>query len=304
MHKHPHFKVENDQLLYLGIPIIKERMPLSKKTLIEYGSLIPFKRIIPNKRFNNKIVVVEPHPDDAVLSIGGHIINLLKEGNCVELLNVFSKSTVATLQYNNLLKLNDEIYTQIRLEESDFVVKQLLHSEFNSLNQEVALKRGHKSIFNSQPTSLDKKISELLIDILLEKVKDGANHLIFPMGVKGHIDHSVCYLTGLRMTQILDKNVKILFYEELPYSRNKFAFHKQLIELGKRLNISPIYSNIDSNIEQKVSMVLGYRSQNIQTNRNEIECEVKRDSRTVQEEARYLNQQSNGQYFERLWRVK
>jgi len=220
-----------------------------------------------------KKVVLSPHYDDVLLSLGG-IAKKWKENNCViEDWIMFSKSNyIKGDKKGNQDNSNKRVkkVSNIRFKEEKRTAEKLGISKIRPFNLSEALLRGHEfknlreRIINSKDREALDSLKEIIRPLLSEDI-----HIFVPLGI-GHIDH---YLVKKAILELINENKKvkseIFFYEDMPYiSRVPKKELKKLRKLIKGKRITPIDIPID--LKHKLELLPIYESQKINSYSKEI----------------------------------
>lgn len=268
----PFYTFDKNELKYLGLYKIcnlpnEEEIKLD--ILRREGAIIecPSKY----KRKKNTVLVLEPHADDFVLSTLAFCLNK----HNVEVLNIFSKTTLKYFPWIDKIKLNSLEYENIRIKESEFVVKKVLNEEFNSMREESI--RITKKDINEVKNNITKKVEFLLNN------NDSINTILVPMGIGEHPDHIVVF------DAIIDnyekfKNYNIILYPEYPYARCKKSYISRLNKIKNKFKIKNLFVSLDNNIETIVDCISLYKSQFDDINRDQMLGIVREDCRAISTE--------------------
>ncbi|HAB62453.1 MAG TPA: hypothetical protein DCE48_17455 [Lachnospiraceae bacterium] len=193
---------------------------------------------IPKEK-KGRVLLIEPHPDDIVLSMGGSLIQCVE--NCIDItcLCLFSKSGEQE---------------SVRKDENRFIWEELLGCKllFGDLTDYSYRKEeGTNELLTYREcvSMIHKTISAVKPDFL-----------IGPMGIGDHIDHIIVNEALLNIAK--QEFFKIFFYEDFPYAnRDKYYYMKALNKIKNRLEISPFYNPITVQLEDKAKMNMVYQSQ-------------------------------------------
>jgi LmbE family N-acetylglucosaminyl deacetylase len=225
-----------------------------------------------------RLVVIEPHMDDAVLSAGGRLLH--RRGQCrTTILSAVKWSNHTS--YLNLKRdfLNVREVTQLRLEESALVAR-LLGAEFRCLNWTEAplrlwpaerwslatvekfrqIPRAFTGLFpNPKEVSL---LAEQLLQVLNVLAPD---ELWIPMGLGDHVDHrttrNACLLM-LAESRNRFSGVPVVMYEDVPYAT--FFGHAAQIRSGLASSGTRVVratEDITDVFEEKLRLLSLYASQ-------------------------------------------
>lgn len=98
--------------------------------LKQYGAIIE-KDIKSNTDKTMEVLVIEPHPDDFVLSAMGYI----QENMNVTVLNIFSKMKIDSFTWSEHISINEKEYEDLRMLESKVAIQEVLNYDFISLKE-------------------------------------------------------------------------------------------------------------------------------------------------------------------------
>ncbi|MBZ5567596.1 MAG: PIG-L family deacetylase [Acidobacteriia bacterium] len=224
------------------------------------------------------LVVIEPHMDDAVISVGGRLLH--RRGQCrITILSLvkWSNFTTYLLLKRNFLDI-DEI-TRLRERESALAAR-LVGAEHRSLDWTDAplrhcppeqwspamveeFSRAPHSFIDLFPNPEDvTRIAEQLTQLLSRLAPD---EIWMPMGLGDHVDHrttrSACLLM---LAQARDRfpNVPVAMYEELPYAadvEHAKQIRAALTDCGTRLVDGQ--EDITDVFQEKLRLMSVYASQ-------------------------------------------
>ena len=193
-------------------------------------------------------LIISPHPDDAVFSLGQHIINWLKLGKNVKIINVFNSYGAEDLSsenaWNVLLKYgyqNVKELTQARAADNQRVYEKLAITQL-SLNyidasfrhfSNIPVYATAQSLTTGRPSTYD---SDLPAHIIQEISTESYQTILCPYGVGGHVDHAILRNVG----NILKKQKhNVQFYLESPYLWRDLNYLKlsfQILRASSYLN--------------------------------------------------------------------
>lgn len=267
----PFYSIIDNKLLYLGkyeickLPVDEE---IKKKILINEGVILKDNQI-ENKK--NSALVLEPHPDDFVLSALGYTLNRYNTIVC----NIFSKTNINSFTWIKNIKINEKEYESLRLEESKVSIEELLKQHFISLKEEST------RITKNDTKSIEEKILNFIKNVLNQK--SNIDTILVPMGIGNHPDHIIVHNTIMDNYNILNK-MKIILYPEYPYARCKENYINRLEELNSKYKLKKIIIDIEDVMETIVDAISIYRSQFDDINRNQMLAIVREDCRALAQE--------------------
>lgn len=207
-----------------------------------------------NKKF--KIIILSPHLDDAVLSLGEHILKWKKEGKKVTVITVFTRfgddKKIPEFSEDYLSRSgfgSVKMFEIARIKEDKKVMKDFgvdyQHWDF--------IDAGFRGVYKSREELLSGKINKRDIS-LIKKIEDKINKmgkvnlLLIPYGVGGHVDHLIVRKAAEKVL----KNVN--YYFDVPYLWQKFEFLKLIWKIIKAKSLM-------NGSEEKRKKLEGYSSQ-------------------------------------------
>ena len=195
----------------------------------------------------NLLVVLSPHLDDAVFSIGGYLAS--QSHRCVLVLNIFAQSSFVNGSQSNL-----ENGTAIRKQEDKMAFGQMGHVKIQDLDFIDAIDRGipFENVFN-HPAEV------IAADPLIVKVRQALDlyipqdaYVLAPAGFGNHYDHILVRQAGADKANA--------YYAELPYAcRTNYQNEEALRFLKTRqLSVKVAEASI---IEQHLHLAQLYKTQ-------------------------------------------
>ena len=189
------------------------------------------------------LVVIEPHMDDAALSVGGRLLHR-RGRNRITILSVVKYSNFTSYWDLKRDYLDVDTVTALRLRESELAAR-LLGAEHRSLDWTDApirflpadrwsvedLKRILPTVYASMEISPDSKDIAILKEKLrCELERLAPDEIWIPMGLGSHVDHrsvrSACVAMLAEASGRLAK-ASVSMYEDLPYNRESLALQIQ-----------------------------------------------------------------------------
>ncbi|MCU1645024.1 MAG: hypothetical protein JWN03_5299 [Nocardia sp.] len=161
----------------------------------------------------DRIVVVSPHFDDAVLSVGGLIAARVEAGQPVEVLTVFSGSRPIEVRGGRHQAFAD--YT-LRVVEDDRALA-ALGAGAGRLGLYERLFRdprphGPFSLFHTSPEIAQSADTEAVQQAIAEALDNSGTVILAPLGIGNHVDHVIVAVAALRA--IRDQYARVLFFED------------------------------------------------------------------------------------------
>lgn len=225
-----------------------------------------------------RVLVVEPHMDDAVLSVGGMMWQRRHEANFT-VLSVASESNFTS--YHKLDRPFYEVATvsALRRAESE-VVMRLLGGQLDVLgtldaplrysggdwseNWFLAHRRAVSAFTNHSPSP---HAIDLLADLLAARFSaSDAQELWIPMGIGFNADHEAtrnACLAALQRTPSLFERLDVYLYQDTPYVI-EFSEHEPRIATSLReagAVLEPTYSDIGIDLPAKLRLLSVFGSQ-------------------------------------------
>lgn len=250
-------------------------------------------------------VFISPHFDDAVLSCGGMLHQLVKAGQTVWVMTMMAGLFNGKLPHTPIL---DDLHQRWKAGENPLRARQIEDiNALQSLGVEiihipltdcvyrlvngVALYPSEESLFGEvHPDDYARQF----IDEIGLPFRDSPKTVYIPLGVGHHVDHQIIRDWGLRLLQDKPDHIAIKFYAEYPYLNTDHAIDEAL----DYYSISLIPNNVilgDDDIQAKVDAIAYYESQ-ISTfwmSLDAMEADVKQSSTHPQ----------TGEYVERFWDI-
>jgi LmbE family N-acetylglucosaminyl deacetylase len=251
------------------------------------------------------ILVVEPHSDDAYLSVGGMLLCLRKTIHQIYILNVFSiaehvhrraRHFVSKCMKNNACQ--QEIHIQIRQKEAEMFGK-YIGADYHFLNFEDAALREMNA---RDDVATRQWIVETLKQNLdhFNQLRPSLDYILCPMGLGDHPDHGIVFDCIVDWAKESKELHRIVFYEDMPYVIYIDQLETTITErLSNRdLTFRPICFDIGKVMEEKISVGAIFRSQ--VPLRRQFLCEYAQQMgmRRFQEKRGKTNQ---SEFCERLW---
>ena len=195
------------------------------------------------------IFVISPHIDDAILSVGGFINQLIERKNELMIVYVFSVSNWTNP--DSAIKIrggnNETSISGIRQNEEMVVAKHLNHCYTFLDFKDYPLRDSANKLMELE---LFKQIKDKLITTLSK-----SDLCFFPIG-RTHPDHKIIGKIGQRLFEM---GFNINFYEDMPYSADNSFNYERFHSYMLSKSLVPETIAIDINI--KLSLLKLYKSQ-------------------------------------------
>jgi LmbE family N-acetylglucosaminyl deacetylase len=221
------------------------------------------------------VVVVSPHLDDAVLSCGGTIHQLARNGHRVVIVTVFSGEPTddelppLARRFHDTCDLEDDAAIRIRREEDRAACSTIgatpLHLPFleciyrRQAGSRAPVYRVEESILGP-PSAADAKLPRMIAKALRAlPVWDGAR-IAIPLGIGRHVDHGLVRRAAEAAAAGSDApRGRLCYYEDQPYACwNRDPSWPEALTAG----LVPVCSQFDRRCwEAKITAIGRYRSQ-------------------------------------------
>lgn len=232
---------------------------------------------------NNNIkstLVLSAHCDDAILSIGGFLLN--EDSSSIEIADIFGTCAWTVLDTN----LGTDEITKLNIEEEN-EVSRITNITVNIFDNPEALLRDYKN-WNDSISNNDNALISNITTTITSLVKN-RKRVFFPMAIGEHVDHAILFNIVLNLIPIINDDCEIFMYEDLPY-----AWYEDPVKYLETKTIAypvkPIIIDISSCIKDKLKLLHTYKSQ----------LSIK-ELQKVEEYARRVN---NGTPSERIWKIQ
>jgi LmbE family N-acetylglucosaminyl deacetylase len=223
-----------------------------------------------------KILILSPHCDDAAFSLSIAITNWLTARHTVTILNVFTRSRYAPYSDAAFVHENDELsyVSAMRLREDEHFLRRTTHDLPKGLKKNlrmVDLNLKDASIrlripledLSDTPVNPTDSATEKIRKALTNQSEAGAMQaLVLPAALGNDVDHLTVREAAISFTAAIPS----AFYEDLPYATTHPSAATDLDTLREAASkrnepLSPLLYQIDSAVEYKRRLVLGYASQ-------------------------------------------
>ncbi len=231
-----------------------------------------------------KVLILAPHIDDAILCLGGWLLQ--NKHNVIDIITIFNTAWSCV----NLGLENDQLNDINKLENEEVFKK--IKCTRNYWDYPEALARGYKNWFDV----LDyKKDGDLATSICnrLEKLfcADQYASVFFPMAIEKHVDHELLFCVIQRLLEMkhINYNMSFYIYEDLPYAY--YVDVMQWVTKVKKLFVLKKHIfNITNEFMTKKALLSIYQSQITQ--------------KDIEATSLYAQSILPGIYSERIWEIK
>jgi LmbE family N-acetylglucosaminyl deacetylase len=223
-----------------------------------------------------KILVLSPHRDDAAFSLSIAITNWLTARHSVTVLNVFTRSRHAPFSDAAFVHENDELsyVSAMRLREDEHFLRRItqnlqkglkanLHMvDLNLKDAPIRLRCSLEELSDIPVNPADPSIEKIRKALTKQSEAGAMEALVLPAALGNHIDHLTVREAAMHLTTVLPS----AFYEDLPYATTCPSAATDLDRLRDaaatlKEPLSPVIYQIESAVEFKRRLVLGYASQ-------------------------------------------
>ncbi len=223
-----------------------------------------------------KILILSPHRDDAAFSLSIAIAGWLAARHTVTILNVFTRSRYAPYSDAAFVHENDELsyVSAMRLREDEHFLRRItndlpkglkknLHMvDLNLKDAPIRLRIPLEELSDTPVNATDPAIEKIRKALTGQSEAGAMEALVLPAALGNHIDH----LTVREAAMSFTTGIPAAFYEDLPYATTHPSAAtdlETLREAAEKRNqpLAPVIYQIESAIERKHKLVLGYASQ-------------------------------------------
>jgi LmbE family N-acetylglucosaminyl deacetylase len=223
-----------------------------------------------------KILILSPHRDDAAFSLSIAIINWLTARHTVTILNIFTRSRYAPYSDAAFVHQNDELsyVSAMRMREDEHFLRRITQDLPKGLKSNLHMVDLH---LKDAPIRLRIPLEDLSdtpvnpADHAIEKIRKALTRqseagtmeaVVLPAALGNNVDHLTVREAAMSSTASLPS----AFYEDLPYAATHPSAAtdlETLCEVAAQRNesLNPILCQIDSAVERKRKLILGYASQ-------------------------------------------
>jgi LmbE family N-acetylglucosaminyl deacetylase len=223
-----------------------------------------------------KILILSPHRDDAAFSLSIAINNWLTARHTVTILNVFTRSRYAPYSDADFIHENDQLsyVSAMRLREDEQFrrritetlpkgLKSNLHLiDLNLKDAPIRLRIPLEELSDTPVNPTDPAIEKIRNALVKQSEAGAMKALVLPAALGKHVDH----LTVREAAMPFTSTIPAAFYEDLPYATThpSAATDLELLRESAELRnepLSPVIYRIESAVERKRKLILGYASQ-------------------------------------------
>jgi hypothetical protein len=179
---------------------------------------------------SERAYIVSPHQDDAVLSIGSHLLNY----RSVDVANLFTRSTSHILPD---VGEDIDVVSSIRKAE-DQSISQVYGFRFHDAGMEDSEVRG--IAWDDRWAPIDQELVNEGVDFIQQSLPAGDVDMYIPAGFGMHPDHLIAHMAAVRSLGLLGVRSWYVYADQPYYSGPmpvKLASHDQL-SLSNRIDIS------------------------------------------------------------------
>jgi LmbE family N-acetylglucosaminyl deacetylase len=223
-----------------------------------------------------KILILSPHRDDAAFSLSIAITNWLTARHVVTILNIFTRSRYAPYSDAAFVHENDQLsyVSAMRLREDEHFLRRItetlpkglksnLHMlDLNLKDAPIRLRIPLEELSDTPINAADPSIEKIRKTLAKQSEAGAIEGLVLPAALGKHVDH----LAVREAAMPLISTIPAAFYEDLPYATTHPSAATDLEsfrESAEQHNepLSPVIYQIESAVERKRKLILGYASQ-------------------------------------------
>ena len=208
-----------------------------------------------------KELIISPHLDDAILSLGGTISVRHSMGATVTICNVFT----GDLQMIGKNETGTDPLPRLRQQpplpryQEESLLAHEYGLDFKYLGYPDGRSRGYdkREILRGKIKDEEHMISRIKDD-LRKEIKRNRARIYFPFGIGGHVDHVILHQIARSLHE--EGFAEIYLYEDMPYAL--IDTQDLLVKVrNMRKYVRPRYITIGNHIDQKMNMMEYYQSQ-------------------------------------------
>lgn len=282
----PYFREKNSSISYLGqyeyldLSSSKLSPGLKERIFTDEGIFVQKRALTKTDKRSERLLVIEPHPDDFALSASGYVLSCLSQGASCTVLNIFSRTSIEKFPWRDKVKISESQLESLRLQESRIAVEEYLGENFESYRLPLSALRVNRKTFVTKHN--EEELVDELAARLSKKINDEHFDIILcPLAIQGHVDHLVTFDALIKVYKSLDSKIEFIFYEDFPYSKNKKAYYSRLDTIQKIVAIEAFYVSVDRYLDIMADLVIIYRSQFDDINRNQMLAIIRENLRTT-----------------------
>jgi GT2 family glycosyltransferase/LmbE family N-acetylglucosaminyl deacetylase len=243
------------------------------------------------------LLVIEPHPDDAALSVGGTLVSRRLSGAATSIVTVFSRSGYARPPYD---RLGQDHISRVRRFESA-VYASRVGASFKGCGLEDALTqhRAHNPLFVSDINDVDLDLVGAAAGAVARHLPQTLTAMLAPLGAGGMVDHVATAIGTTIAAQKYSFLDRLLFYEDLPYAGQGRAIAGALemfCALG--VELEPVAIDVSPFFEEKLELLAIYLSQAEETWRPTLDAHAR-----ALAEIAIQGEVADWRRVERFWRL-
>jgi LmbE family N-acetylglucosaminyl deacetylase len=232
---------------------------------------------------NRQHVIIAPHCDDALLALGGIILQQPADFTVVTIFGTCAWTALPErYPLEDVTRLN-------QLEERQALAEagcELVLHEYPE-----ALFRGYRKWNTKRPHTDDRVLAKQIKATIQDNIT-AAQRVYFPLAPGRHIDH---VLVADRLHELYDecqvRDIEVYVYEDLPYSWYG-GIDEALAELATHYLLTPEIIDISLVMESKLALLRNYKTQLVQD-----------DLDKISDYAGSLQPDKPGTKSERIWHV-
>ena len=223
-----------------------------------------------------KILILSPHRDDAAFSLSIAITKWLTARHTVTILNVFTRSRYAPYSDAAFVHENDQLsyVSAMRLREDEHFLRRITETlpkglksnlpmvDLNLKDAPIRLRIPLEELSDTPVNPADPAIEKIRKALTKQSEAGAMEALVLPAALGRHVDHLTVREAALPLTA----RIPSAFYEDLPYAATHPSAATDLESIRESAAqrnepLIPVLYQIESAVEYKRRLVLGYASQ-------------------------------------------
>jgi len=242
-----------------------------------------------------KHIILSPHFDDAVISMGGFIIS--HQDKNLKIFNIFTsmpKIPVKT-KWDGKCGFEDSTQAVTSRTEEDKQVFNFLNVSRDKISNLDFLDKQYRSL--SDTKSLKKEIKRILLEKIF--IGEDVEYCLYAPASSVNIDHQIIKDISIEIRKER-KNITLFFYQDIPYitnliEENNFYFDSlvRMLKEESEGEIIPVYGVFDKNIQRKKQEAVKiYKSQYFK-----LKSHLKKSDKILKKQSNFFRLSSPAEIF-------
>lgn len=279
--------------------------------LMNMGVIVPYASSSPEDLEDRReaVLVIQPHSDDFAMSCGGTLARLHNVNRCkINCVTVFSSCSAQSFPWRHKVRLSDEEYSKLRMNEDIFAMNYLHGSNyFLGYKDSIARGAGLSVILREGILKKDTPMLASITTDLRELIEDyKPDMILLPAAFGWHYDHRITLAAAREALNTCTGSSNVYIYEDYPYcDQSRYNYWGRLKELKNEFDIKPVYIDIEQYIKSKASLIHFYRSQFVNWDFKSIKKSITELAVSTSIEARFQGHciEDKITAAERIWEV-